>query len=147
MDIGGAFFFEQERTVRFAAGNLLPYSLAEFRQAANRGGSRRRARGAGVRPSAGIRIPSWPSEPAGPCTCRSSDRGGVGGATRRNPCPRHRSASSARPPNDACHAARAMFFYGERPYRCPLGVLSGASSAEDGYSVLARAEMPIRPRL
>ena len=44
MDIGEAFFFEQERTARFAAGNLLPYSLAEFRQAPQPQGSRRRAR-------------------------------------------------------------------------------------------------------
>src|SRR4051812_43850221 len=33
MDIGEAFFSSKKRTLRFATGNLLPYSLAEFRQA------------------------------------------------------------------------------------------------------------------
>src|SRR5450755_622657 len=56
MDIGGAFFFEQERTVRFATGNLLPYSLAEFRQAANRGGpgAAPEARASGLPPVSGF---------------------------------------------------------------------------------------------
>src|SRR5437899_10981780 len=31
MDIGEAFLSKQARTIRSAAGNLLPYSLAEFR--------------------------------------------------------------------------------------------------------------------
>src|SRR6478736_6237274 len=72
-----------------------------------------------------VRIPSWPSEPAGPCTCRFSDRGDADGATHRNPYPRHRSAFSKHPPNGACHAARAMFFFWERPCRYPLGVFAG----------------------
>jgi hypothetical protein len=32
MDIGEAFFSSKNEPFKFAAGNLLPYSLAEFRQ-------------------------------------------------------------------------------------------------------------------
>src|SRR3984893_13067915 len=88
-----------------AAANLVTLSVTKFRPI--------------VVPALPLsfRIPSWPSEPAGPCTCRFSDRGGAGGVIRRNPCPRHKSASSARPPSGACHAATAMFFFCERPYQ------------------------------
>jgi len=42
-----------------------------------------------------VRIPSWPSEPCRPLYMPVfKSRDGADGAIRRNPCPRHRSASS-----------------------------------------------------
>src|SRR5712691_2214931 len=129
--------FQASATIRSAAGNLLPYSLAEFRPPAIDGSGsvlafRRSPEAQRIPGPNSITIPSWPSEPGGPCTCRSSDRGGGDGAIHRNPYPRYRLASSVHLPSGACHAARAMFFFWERPCRCPLGVLSEASSVADG---------------